>query len=255
MNNETQLSAFYSIFADNLRIMNFTTILQDNLQGRFIFTKEELVKALSGYNDNPKTITWRIHDLKEKGIIQNIGRGIYTWNTKTQYVPDISERSKILYKNIHDRLPYANICITETKWFNEFMRHQVFNSYLIVETEKEVTGVLFNNLKEIGEDAFLNPDAQIYSTYISTVENPVIVKPLITESPLQLVEQIYVPTLEKMLVDLISDKETYSAQETEADGIFRTATEKYNMNSSRLMRYARRRNKKNDLHTYYQPLI
>lgn len=235
--------------------MNFTDTLQDNLQGKSSFTKEDLVKALSGYNDNPKTIAWRIHDLKEKGIIQNIGRGIYTWNTKTQYVPDISEKSKILHKNIHDRLPYASICITETKWFNEFMRHQVFKSYWVVETEKEVTGVLFNNLKEIGEDAFLNPDAQIYSTYISMVENPVIVKPLITEAPLQLVEQIHVPTIEKMLVDLISDKETYSAQGTEADNIFKTATEKYNVNSNKLMRYARRRNKENDLHTYYQPSI
>ena len=231
---------------------NFTSILQDSLCGKSSFTKADLVKALSNYSDNPKTIAWRIHDLKEKGIIHNVGRGIYTWNTKTQYVPDISERSKTLYKSIHDRFPYANFCITETKWFNEFMRHQVFKSYRVIEIEKEVTSILFNNLKETGEEAFLNPDAQMYNTYISAVENPVIVKPLITESPLQLAEQIRVPTIEKMLVDLISDKELYSAQETEVDGIFKAATEKYHINSNKLMRYAGRRNKENKLHNYYQ---
>ena len=212
---------------------NFTSILQDSLCGKSSFTKADLVKALSNYSDNPKTIAWRIHDLKEKGIIHNVG-------------------SKTLYKSIHDRFPYANFCITETKWFNEFMRHQVFKSYRVIEIEKEVTSILFNNLKETGEEAFLNPDAQMYNTYISAVENPVIVKPLITESPLQLAEQIRVPTIEKMLVDLISDKELYSAQETEVDGIFKAATEKYHINSNKLMRYAGRRNKENKLHNYYQ---
>jgi len=37
------------------------------------------------------------------------------------------------------------------------------------------------------------------------------------------VGQIHVPALEKMLVDMISDKETYRAQETEAAGIFKAA--------------------------------
>ena len=232
-------------------ILDFTAILQDKLAGKFSFTKGDLAKALSAYIDNPKTIAWRIHDLKQKGIIHNIQRGVYKWGNKAKYIPEIQEKSKMLYKDIQNDLPYTTICMTETRWFNEFMLHQVFQNYIVIEAEKEATSVIFNKLKEAGENAFLNPDAQIVETYISTTENPLIVKPLISESPLQLVEQVYVPTLEKMLVDMISDKEIYGAQETEAARIFKTATEKYNINGNKLMRYARRRNKVNELNTYY----
>jgi len=235
--------------------LNYTELLRSKLAGKSSFTKHDLEKALSGYINNPKTIAWRIHDLKQKGLIHNIQRGIYTWGDKKAYTPDISERSKLLYNSIREQLPYTTICITETKWFNEFMLHQVFQNYLVIEVEKGAASAIFSKLKEAGENAFLNPDAQIYETYVSITENPLIVKSLISESPLQMVEQINVPTLEKLLVDIISDKETYSAQETETAGIFKTAAEKYNINSTKMLRYARRRNKVNEINNYHQFLL
>jgi hypothetical protein len=244
--------ALYCIFADNLKMaFNFTSILQNELTGKSSFTKDDLVKVLSAYIDNPKTIAWRIHDLKEKGIIHNIQRGVYSWSGKTQYVPEISEKIKTIQRRIQQQLPYTNFCIAETRWLNEFMRHQVFKSYLVIEIEKEATAKIYNSLKDGGENAFLTPDAFVFETYISITENALIVKPLISESPLQLVEQVQVPTLEKMLVDIISDKEIYNAQETEAADIFKMAAEKYNINERKLMRYARRRNKATEINNYY----
>jgi hypothetical protein len=166
-------------------------------------------------------------------------------------VPDISVRCQKLYASIHEQLPYVTMCMTETKWFNEFMRHQVFQNYLVIDTDKEAMHAVFNKLRELGEEAFLNPDAQVYETYISITENSLIVKPLISESPLQLVDKINVPTIEKLLVDIISDKETYSAQETEATHIFNTAVEKYSINGTKMLRYARRRNKINEVKNHY----
>ncbi|MDP1762861.1 MAG: hypothetical protein Q8L07_03170 [Sediminibacterium sp.] len=235
--------------------IDFNDLIQNKFQGKPSFTKEELVGTLSGFFDNQQTIAWRIHDLKTRGIINHLQRGLYALGGKKQYAPEIAARSKNIYNSIHQQLPYTNCCITETRWFNEFMRHQVFKTYLVVEVEKEATTVVFNSLLKAGEKAFLNPEAQVFENYISTSENAIIIKSLISESPIEQMEDINIPTLEKMLVDMICDTEIYSAQEAEAENIFKGAIEKYNVNLKKLMRYARRRNKANEINHYYPSAI
>jgi hypothetical protein len=232
--------------------VNYTQILYNKLANKSRFTKQELESALAPYIENPTTRACCIHDLKQKGVIHNIRQGLYAWEHKKKYIPHISERCKTLYTSIRKQLPYTTICMAETKWLNEFMRHQVFQNYLVIEIEREAMDTVFNKLRESGELAYLNPDAQVYKTYISITENPLIVKPLISESPLQLVDQINMPTLEKLLVDIISDKQTFSTQETEAINIFKTAIEKYSINGNKMLRYASRRNKVNEVENYYQ---
>ena len=47
--------------------------------------------------------------------------------------------------------------------------------------------------------------------YVSTTENPIIVKTLITEAPLKKLVGITTITIEKLLVDLFCDKELFFA--------------------------------------------
>jgi hypothetical protein len=89
----------------------------------------------------------------------------------------------------------------------------------------------------------LNPKADVFTNYISTSENVVIVKSLISESPLYEDEGIPIASMEKLLIDIICDKEVYSAQNQEAEFIFKNAAAKYNISTARLKRYATRRNK------------
>jgi 3-deoxy-D-manno-octulosonic acid (KDO) 8-phosphate synthase len=62
-----------------------------------------------------------------------------------------------------------------------------------------------------------------------------------------------VPTLEKILVDIIADDALFSAQQGELEFIFKSAFDKYNINKSKMKRYASRRNReaeiKNQTHT------
>jgi hypothetical protein len=78
--------------------------------------------------------------------------------------------------------------------------------------------------------------------YIDLGKPVVIVKPMVTESPLTQIGNILVPTLEKLLVDLSIDKDFYFLQGAEETYIMENAKSLYNINESRLRRYAKRRN-------------
>ena len=69
-----------------------------------------------------------------------------------------------------------------------------------------------------------------------------IVKSLVTESPLTQKEGFKVPTLEKLLVDMRKDEDYYFVQGVEETYILENARSLYDINESRLKRYAKRRN-------------
>ncbi len=225
---------------------DFTHIIRKELKNRLNFTTRDLEKLLKRYLPNTaseNTIGWKIHDLKVKGIIRHLERGVYALEKKKDYSPQVNAEMKRLYSSIRQQLPYTDLCLTDTSWFNEFMLHQVFKNYLVIEVEKEAAPVVFNRLMESGKKVFLNPDREIFQHYIHNTEDALIVKPLISESPVIEQEDIKVASLEKMLVDCLADRELYSAQSQEIDDIFKNAMEKYNIHTSKLKRYAGRRNK------------
>lgn len=216
------------------------------LADREHFSKTELQDVLEKLHPskNKNTLRWEIHDLKAKGIIHHVTRGVYTFTGQKQpYLPDVPAEAKELYKSIRREFPYTELSTAHTGWFNEFMLHQAFRTYLVIEVEKEAATAVFNRLSEQGKKVFLDPGREIFDYYISHTENPIIVKPLISESPLTERDDIKIASLEKLLVDCICDLEIYGAQYQEANFIFENAVEKYAVNIGRLKRYARRRNK------------
>lgn len=77
--------------------------------------------------------------------------------------------------------------------------------------------------------------------YIDLREECIIVKPLVTESPLQKVDGIKVPTLEKLLVDTQKDPDFYYLRGSESLNMSHLAFDLSSINTQRLLRYARRR--------------
>ena len=66
-------------------------------------------------------------------------------------------------------------------------------------------------------------------------------KALTSESPVIVSDEVTVPTLEKLLVDIRVDEDFYYLQGSEAFYILRNAAERNVINVSKMMRYARRR--------------
>jgi predicted nucleotidyltransferase len=75
----------------------------------------------------------------------------------------------------------------------------------------------------------------------------ILVKPLISESPVFERDGVSVPNLEKLLVDYDSDKEYAALADQDIQRKFQRAFELYSVNTSRLLRYAGRKGKKEEI--------
>lgn len=131
------------------------------------------------------------------------------------------------------------------------MLHQPGRFYNLVEVEKEGMESIFYFLKEKNLQVYLDPSPELIRRYLTDEKEPWIVKPLVSESPTQEIKGITTVTLEKILVDIFCDELLFDAQQgSEMDRIFKEAFEKYAINESKMLRYASRRRKKQELDNY-----
>ena len=125
-----------------------------------------------------------------------------------------------------------NHCITDT------------GKNLIVEVPKNLCDRVRTVLKQHFTDVALIKNA--YSM-IDDLHDFILVKPLISEAPVKEDNGISIPELEKLLVDRDSDKEYASLTDLDIQKEFQKAFELYPVNTSRLLRYAGRKGKKEEI--------
>lgn len=107
---------------------------------------------------------------------------------------------------------------------------------------------VFYEMKDQGKDTYLNPSDEIIDKYITSRKSPLIILPLVSEAPTQEIDGVRTITIEKMLVDLVSNDLLFAAhQGSELKRIFKSAYEKYALSEAKLLRYASRRNRKNEV--------
>lgn len=189
------------------------------------------------------------------GVLNRIGRGKFETGEGKSFIPEISPKLKSIYSKIKNEFPFLKICIWHTSVLNEFMLHQSGNFYILIEVEKEATQSIFYFLKEANYSVFIDPTNDLLDKYLPTNKDSIIVKPLITEAPIQNIKGIDTITLEKMLVDIFCDNVIFSAQQgAEMRTIFKEAFSKYTIIESRMLRYADRRRKKENIKIYINPL-
>lgn len=151
--------------------------------------------------------------------------------------------------------PYTNICVWNTSVLNEFMQHQPNQFFTLVETNKETTNSVFYFLREIKKSVFIEPTSDILEKYITNEREAFIIKPIISEAPTQNINGIETVTIEKMLVDIFCDDVIFSAQQGgEMRTIYKNAFEKYTINQSKMLRYADRRRKKEELNQFIKTI-
>lgn len=228
--------------------------VRKHFTGRDSFTRSELWAMLRKLlPDQADTgIAWRIFTLKDKGVITNAARGVYTLNAKRDFEPAISDDLKEVFDIVKAAFPYAEYCFSDTAWFNDLLVHQVLKTVIILEVEKDTAMSVFNFLSEQGKGVFYEPDSQTLEFYVQTVIRPVIVKQLISQAPLNKEHEITIPRLEKLLVDLVTEKELYNSQHSELDHIYSTVKKIYNINQSSLLRYAGRRNRRKEVEALFK---
>ncbi len=185
------------------------------------------------------------------GVLNRIGRGKFVTGVGKNYIPEITSKIKSIHIKLKKEFPYLKNCIWDTSVLNEFMLHQIGRFYLLIEVEKEATQSVFYFLKEAKYSVFVDPTNDLLDKYLPSYKESLIVKPLVTEAPVQNIKGINTASLEKILVDIYCDDVIFSAQQgVEMRTIFKEAFTKYTINQSRMLRYADRRSKKESFSEY-----
>jgi hypothetical protein len=234
------------------------TRLIEEFKERESFSREELFEFFRFFEPNLKegTFGWRIYDLKNKNIIKSIKRGLYTISYKPKYKPVLSSELIKLTKKVQERFQDVKYCIWETDWLNEFSQHQTGKRILIIEIEKDFVESLYYYLKDtFKHDLYLNPDNKAIEFYISESDFPVVIKKLITRSPIgkrtENKLKVSTPLLEKILVDLFTgEKLFYFYQSSELIHIYENAINNYTINFTKLFSYARRREREQEIKSF-----
>jgi len=131
------------------------------------------------------------------------------------------------------------------------MLHQPGRYYQLIEVDKDAMESVFYYLKDRNYSVFMEPSEQLIRRYIIDEKEPCIVKSLVSEAPIQLVNGFPTVTIEKLLVDIFCDPVIFNAQQgSEMNQIFNEAFEKYSISESKMLRYASRRRKKKELDNY-----
>ena len=216
------------------------------------FTRKELLKFYlqnePGLKEN--TFAWRIYNLKKKGIIKEIGRGLYSFFDKKDYTILLNKNSKKIFNSVLGNFTDLDFCISDSSWINEFTTHQYSSSFIILEIEKDFIESVFYTIKEKFKNVFLKPNEIELERYISDLDTAIILVPLLTRAPIQKSEdkKYNIPTLEKLLVDIFCKSSPYFfLNRFEITTIIKNAFVKYNINQTTLLAYAERRGKKKRL--------
>lgn len=226
---------------DNLvqNFQNIESFTTDDLYSFFSQTEKDIKKT---------TVNWRIYELVKQGVIKRIGRGVYSLGFERDYSWVIGDTQEKVTSLIKTEFPLISFCCWSGGALMEFYQHVAKNNFMVVEIEKEAVDSVYFLLKESYKNTFKNPSKDIMNSFVFENKNSLVIKVLVSESPLQVLKGIPVPTLEKILVDLCADSEIFFfVQGIELVNIFRNAFDKYTININKMMRYAKRRNKKNEI--------
>ena len=205
------------------------------------FGVDEIAAEYHGINRT--TLLCMLSRLVRNGELVRKTRGIYAKPTpSSSFHVVLKEQEKAICSLIRKALPLISYCIYNGETLAPLQHHVFQNNATYIEVDRDAVETVFHICKDNGFESYKNPSKEMTRDYIDLSKAVVIVKPLVTESPLTQNDGIMVPTLEKLLVDLCKDEDFYFLQGVEETYIMENARSLYDINESRLKRYAKRRN-------------
>ena len=192
-------------------------------------------------------ITLQINRMLASGALHRVGYGVYelVHDSLPEFVYQPSETEKDIFLRLKQKCPLLELCIWSPRVLASGMLHVPNIGYVFVDVEKEGMETVFHALQELelGRNILLSPSPIDCDRYL-TGTDAIVVRQLIGQSPLTIVDGCQVPRIEKILVDAIGDNELLFASGSEIYNIYEYVHERNLVNMSKLLRYASRRNRK-----------
>lgn len=236
--------------------MNVSNIIVDFANANKEFKTNDLSEYLSGKIElSKKMLSWHLRKLLDEKKIFRISKGVYTTTPKIIFRPVPNAHSIRLYKKLKAVYPLLDFCVYNGEILSDLQHHLSYNNNIYIETERDATETIFHFVQDMHERSFLSPKEDIMSDYIRLDKRSLIVKPLVSESPIQEVNGINVPRIEKLLVDIQCDRDFFYLQGQESLYMMQNAFTNYNVNIGMLLRYASRRNIKPQIEKYIKEFV
>lgn len=160
-------------------------------------------------------------------------------------IPD--EKSRELFTDIKTVLPFARISIWHTDAILPLM-HDIPNfSLTIVSAERPMVSSVIDALENLTESIILKDSEKSLIFRFAPGRELIVVTPQVSQAPVEVSDGITVPTLEKILVDILCDNALHALTGSEAYSIYASAFNRYAISRKTLLRYAGRRNRKEEV--------
>lgn len=227
-------------------------LVEKQFKNRKSFTTKELLSFMEKWKPavSASTYIWTIHRLLQEDIIHPLKKGVYTLEKKSRFNPEIDNTLKSIYSNIKNEFPYIDFCVWESRFVDSYMQHLTKNHFIIVDVEKDVMESVYYSLRDKFPQVFNNPDSTLVEDYISDLDRPIVIRRLISESPLMETQGIISASIEKILVDIFDSVDFFYLQGNELTHVYSNIFERYTINESRLYRYASRKGKKEKIQKF-----
>ena len=205
------------------------------------FGVDEIIAEYDGINRT--TMLCMLSRLVGEGELVRKTRGVYSKPTpSSSFHVVLKEQEEAICNLIRKALPLISYCIYNGETLAPLQHHVFQNNATYIEVERDAVETVFHICKDNDFESYKSPTKEMTRDYIDLGKAVVIIKPLVSESPLTQNNGIMVPTLEKLLVDLCKDEDFFFLQGIEETYIMENARSLYDINESRLKRYAKRRN-------------
>ncbi|MGN0029305.1 MAG: DUF6577 family protein [Marinilabiliaceae bacterium] len=193
------------------------------------------------YGMKPATARQYLSSLAKANVLARIGQGVYSIAQKQPFTYLPSDLARAVYERLTAELPFTDFCIYDGSIFSSVQHHLSVNRAIYVETNRDAVETVFTRLKSQYEKVYRQPSSSFMYDYVDLRNECVIVKTLVTESPTMKAGRMKVPTLEKLLVDTQKDADFDYLRGSESYNMFRQAFDLYAINTTKMMRYAKRR--------------
>ena len=205
----------------------------------------------SGRDISESTLRVELTRAVKQGKLHRVGTGRYAWPDKSVIFSAYPEQLPFLTElawYFKGRFPFVRFCVWETGLISPMMLHVPAFRLGILEVDRDALQAVWEDLQEqprfqewvVREQMieWISPKKK------SGAKGIIVLKPMLKGSPLQEVEGLPIPAIEKLFVDLELEKEFFAfLQGQDLEMVQETLAGQYVINAEKLLAYARDRNR------------
>jgi hypothetical protein len=183
-----------------------------------------------------ETLNHYVCELRIDSQIYSAGRGWYS--VIEQEFRLSSKPVAELVSSLEKHFPFLEYTCWSTQQINRFMHHLLAKYVQFVFTERDAMNSIFDYLNDAGYDAYLNPTRREANKSFSVTEKTVVIRPIITKSPVH----GHLAPIEKILIDLNIELKAFQLMDhSEFRKMSQNLVSSERVVMSELLSYARRR--------------